>query len=222
MADKPIPFRKDMVRAILEGRKTQTRRIFNPQPPSDHNEALFDDAGWFTCKYGDNEETRHKLPISSGDRLYVREAWRAEHCYDPIPPRDIDPRCPVFYEADRSDDLKSNLGRFRQGMHMPKWASRITLIVNTVRVQRLQAISERDAISEGCRPFFDHENTCQVKQPNGGEMEMAPLRGSVEQFQPLWDSINADRGFGWDQNPWVAAYTFTPIFKNILEVKDDD
>ncbi|MDF1801701.1 hypothetical protein [Thalassovita sp.] len=102
-------------------------------------------------------------------------------------------------------------------LFMPRWASRLTLTVTDVRVQRLRDISEGDAIAEGCRPFFDEDNPRPMRCPNGGTMDMAPLKGPLDDFQRLWNSINGPDA--WDAAPWVAAYTFTVHRCNIDELE---
>lgn len=105
---------------------------------------------------------------------------------------------------------------WRSSLFLPRWASRITLIVTDVRVQRLQEISEADARAEGADPMPC--GGCGEKRPDGrciGCLHPFHLNG----FQKLWDGINADRGHGWDVNPWVAAYTFRPILGNIDQVR---
>lgn len=92
----------------------------------------------------------------------------------------------------------------------------ITLTVTDVRVQRIAEMTEDDAIAEGCRPFFDANNPEFHPTPDGhDDIEMWPLRGPVDAFRDLWNSLNAKRGFGWDANPWVCALTFTVAHDNI-------
>ena len=88
---------------------------------------------------------------------------------------------------------------------MPRWASRLTLTVTDVRVQRVQDISEGDIAAEGIARGFSGG-------PHGEE-------GLYEDFADLWDSLNAPRGYGWDANPWVAAYTFTVQRQNIDQME---
>jgi hypothetical protein len=208
MADLPILMSPAMVRAILREieqpgtGKTQTRRVLDlwcEEPPA------FVENGVITAL--DENERPYRWPRTKavGDRLYVREAWRAAGWLDATAPRDLPRNAALRYEADvvDIDNMPLADGRFRQGMHMPRWASRITLIVTDVRVQRVQEISEADAWAEGV------EDCGEV---DGGRS--IPSHGR-DLFRSLWDSLNASRGHGWDANPWVAAYTFTPIAGNI-------
>lgn len=207
MRVKPIIFSGPMVRAILEGKKTQTRRVLNPQivctpgitPTFSWGKfsGLFPD-DWF----GYGNEIDGGLPYQPGDILWVREAWRALQSNDCLAPRHLaDDRSKVTYEADSENrNPLWAFGKFRQGMHMPRWASRLTLEVTEVRVQRLQDISRGDAMDEGC-PF-----------PN-----MAAGPNPCDWFADLWNSINEKRGFGWGANPWVCAVTFQPHQINVDE-----
>lgn len=167
-----------------------------------------------------------------GDRLWVRETWNAfDFSQDgdeawpcaKIPTQKeiadiadqgcrVSPPQIVHRESERARKWFADQ-KWRPGIHMPRWASRLTLTVTDVRVERLQDIREDDAIAEGCRPFFDEENAETMKGPNGCEHRMAPLRGPVDDFRRLWESINGDGA--WDRNPWVAAYSFTVERRNI-------
>lgn len=203
-----ITFSAPMIRAILEGRKTQTRLVAMQQPAgrlqgilTDTNEAMF----------GESDLIRNcdlaPLKYRAGDRLWVREA---HYLTD-----DGESEYPVF-AADQGDvdehlanmqttmaswpdiDWSKHL-RLRPSIHMPRWASRLTLVVDDVRVQRLQDISEADAIAEGCPGFVSHD----------GEYGEPPR----EDFHDLWNSIHGPDA--WVANPWVVALTFTPNHTNI-------
>jgi hypothetical protein len=197
---KPIIFSGPMVRALLEGRKTQTRRVLKPQivcstgiMPSfswGKFSGLFPD-DWF----GHGNEIDGALPYLPGDLLYVRESWAARLDEDHIQPHDLT-RSTAFFWADGpayccNTGCNGAAGRVRAAMHLPRRLSRITLEVTDVRIQRLQEISEEDAEAEGTYS-----------------------RGS---FATLWDHLNAKRGFGWDANPWVAAVTFKVHNVNVDE-----
>lgn len=229
MADKPILFSGPMVRALLAGTKTQTRRTFKGveevRPGYFH---AFGSGGGIFC---DGEaEVKHWAPsylrIAPGDRLYVREHWRAECTYDDVAPRDLTPDGQQWrYEADGlwsdRDAMTAAAGRFRQGMHMPRWASRLTLTVTDVRVERLQDISEADAqaegitrigaeyIARGSKEWESGPNFYQV-DIGGGTMNDAT---AVAVYMRLWDWINGEGASA--ANPWVAAYTFTVEHGNI-------
>ncbi|MDE4202917.1 hypothetical protein PXK20_05385 [Phaeobacter gallaeciensis] len=219
-----------MVQAILREiqnpgtGKTQTRRVLKPQPTSYQGEreeiTQIGKVGYpteiFTKKLC-NGSYGEIVKFAPGDRLWVREAWRSERSWDNLPPRDLFAADPIWTEADGEwSDIVSpshgfTTGKLRPSMFMPRWASRITLDVTDVRVQRLQEISGSDAAAEGVQlsrwitgnyPFFD----------NGVEVDNAVL---VDKFRTLWDSLNADRGFGWRDNPWVVAVTFRPHLCNI-------
>ncbi|UPT53408.1 hypothetical protein [Synechococcus phage Ssp-JY39] len=238
MSDKPIPFSAPMVRALLREieepgtGKTQTRRVidfpgvenvlaFVPVATDQRGRRIYemkDASGQFiTRPAGKNLVEYHYWPkYAVDDRLYVREAWRAEAVYDDTSPRAIEAdACMVRYEADGtwSDrDAMTHAGRFRQGMHMPRWASRITLFVTDVRVQLLQEISEEDAIAEGVE-CWSEPGLCSWRVE-----DVMSLKSAVDAYAQLWTSLNAARGYGWEANPWVAAYTFRPILGNIEQI----
>jgi hypothetical protein len=195
MSDKPILFSAPMVRALLEGRKTQTRRIAKVRKGLKLQELI---------DHGERREggiihvTREMLAeprYAPGDRLWVKETWR---------PQDVGGPC---YRADfdgASDGWKPSIS-------MPRWASRLTLLVTDVRVQRLQDISEKDAIAEGIH---------QVRPPNKDGWRHFGVHESDEgrptaakAFATLWDSINGPDA--WAQNPWVVAVSFNVQRGNI-------
>lgn len=201
MVDRPILFSGAMVRALLEGRKTQTRRILKPLS----NRTIFFDPK----TAGLNQ---YKAPaFVVGDRLWVRETWSGVYQLRDIPPAQresiMTPDGPILREdihfwAD-GNPLGGEYEKPRPGIHMPRWASRLTLIVEGVKVERLQDISEADAIAEGCES--DNEGL----NPN----HIGPSRAI---FQTLWGRINGPGS--WDANPFVAAYTFRVIRSNIDQI----
>jgi len=181
MTEKPILFSAPMVRAIIEGRKTQTRRVIKPQPEKDLDPMTVIaawDAGFIDvkCPYG-----------RTGDHLWVREQWQTYKEFDKVRPRDISNQAPVQYPAtyDGWDSKK------RPSIFMPRWASRITLEITNVRVERLQDISEDDAWAEGLHGAFDG------------------LRLPSEQFKDLWEAIHGEQS--WDKNPFVWVIEFKRI-----------
>lgn len=206
--ERPILFSAPMVRALLDGRKTQTRRVlgqFDVFRRDDGTEAPV------SCLHIEGEPlprvtignvvTLKKLKAALGDRLWVREAWRVSSDHDGLAPRDIPPGDSVEYAADPE---KVVTGKLRPSMFMPRWASRLTLTVTDVRVQRLQEISEEDAEAEGY-PSKEQRATSGV----------AEIRDAypIAWYSWLWEQIN---GVGsWEANPWVAAYSFTVERRNI-------
>jgi hypothetical protein len=217
--ERPILFSGPMVRAILSGRKTVTRRVMKPQPRgiwgsgvarpgnilgvrSDafHVHAnVQGDHRFLYCPYG-----------APGDRLWVRETWSPYadeytkgYCQDADAARGIAPR-PAVYRADHSSDVGivglGGDGRWRPSIHMPRWASRITLEVTGVRVERLQEITEEGALAEGVRGVkLGHLD------PEGDAVAHRTA------FVELWDGLNAARGFGWYANPWVWVVEFRRV-----------
>lgn len=215
MKERPILFRSPMVRAILASTKTQTRRLIKPVGKDggfvlkDYGDGPWPyrsedgERGFYVDRHGYDIEERIACPYGQpGDRLWVREAWANV---------EVD-GARVVYRADADDDGSvpylcpgsggfgggvSNVtpSRWRPSIHMPRWASRITLEVTDVRVERLQDISEADAIAEGAEPL--------LVPPDGGSTP------HVEGFRSLWESINGPGS--WDANPWVWVITFRRI-----------
>lgn len=204
MTDRPILFSGPMVRALLEGRKTQTRRVLKVQPPESCTFAGFYSVpltGAFQCRLQGNE-TLHtqKIGYAPGDRLWVRETWAKVGDEQDDIHACPDMRIPAYYRADMVDPERQ---RWRPSIFMPRWASRLTLAVTDVRVQRLQDISEDDARAEGVEPYTP---TC----PD----DDTP---AADAFMDLWDSLNADRA-PWDSNPWICAVSFVVHKCNIDHV----
>jgi hypothetical protein len=206
MADRPIIFSAPMIRALLDGRKTQTRRIIKPSPefcgggrsrdPQNWNDP--DAWGWENYDEGCwdllSEGYTGRPFYAPGDRLWVKEAWRFDVEWDDCPPREFDGADAIHYDADGSQDTSLwgdpfRPGRLRSPIHMPRWASRLTLLVTDVRVQRVQEISRGDAMEEGC-PFAN----------------MADGPNPRDWYRDLWNSIHGTDA--WDRNPWVAAISF--------------
>jgi hypothetical protein len=217
MADKPILFSGPMVRALLAGTKTQTRRIV-PKQPALRPDGLWDHNGY---EYGivaaDDASLALWLTdfqrIEAGDRLWVRETFK------PIPAarpggyfvegspffgQDF------FYQADGNCPLWAD-GKWKPSIHLPRAASRLTLTVTDVRVQRLQDISEEDAIAEGIERIGRAFGGPDLYRDYG--QEKFPHIEATGSYRTLWDSINGPGS--WQANPWIAAYTFTVERENI-------
>ncbi|KKN18503.1 hypothetical protein LCGC14_0954990 [marine sediment metagenome] len=184
------------VKAILEGRQTMFRRVLKKQPPTGFdykgddggNPLLPKDSGHYwmdgyamwrprRCPYG-----------QVGDRLWLKETFYTDNYRRSN-------GLPVLYKAD--GETRS----WNPSIHLPRWASRITLEITGVKVERVQDISEEDAIAEGIKEYDNH--TFGLDNP-------ACCMGLTPQiaFMRLWDRINAKRGYGWDVNPWDWALTF--------------
>lgn len=223
--ERPILFSAPMARAILAGRKTMTRRVVKPQPAGKQRvvEGLAhvtvgmnpadDGAVWYVGD-GVSRGTEVRCPYGSfGDRLWVRETWTPDH-------RDFYPHFPAVYKADAAYDYERNEKgevyspeqkswypyRWRPSIHMPRWASRITLQVEAVRVERLQDITEADAIAEGMHKF--HGVAFYGYDPHGTPGDFVGDT-AVEAFAKLWDKINGNGS--WDVNPWVWVVSFSVV-----------
>jgi len=200
MTERPILFRPDMVRAILDGRKTQTRRLVKPQPIDDGavfgpREFLEKSGTWlyngqeFQCPYG-----------KPGDQLWVREPWC---CGVPALPsgrgiipyygrladlsHDLRDKPIVRYKADWTGD---DPPKWRQPIHMPRWACRLVLEITSVRVERLNEISEDDCYAEGLTRGMADD------RPNGMRLW----------YRELWEKLYGP--ISWAANPWVWIIEF--------------
>lgn len=206
MTDRPIIFSGSMVQALLDGRKSQTRRILKPQPEDTRakGKRIIKVADYSTGspKQGQayywkengcwNSSESFKIPFAVGDRLYVREAFAFVGTCDPqwLLHRVSYKDCCDQHGFDKPYPPESEV-TWKPSIHMPRTASRLTLIVTDVRVERAQDISEVDAIREGVT-LIEESGECPVKA-----------------FQHLWDSLNGERdGASWADNPWVAAVSF--------------
>ena len=191
MKEHPVLFSGAMVRAILEGRKTQTRRIIKECPPAPIAEILRVDRHGFIhwVDYNGKEWIGgKKCPYGvAGDRLWVRETWLPFDADHVIGGKEW------AYRADcgpGSEAARMDMGyRWRPSIHMPRRSSRITLEVTDVRVQRVQEISAEDIQSEGIELVGNYR----------------------AHFRELWDSINSARGYGWSTNPWGWAISFKVV-----------
>jgi hypothetical protein len=248
MNQLPILFKAPMVLAILNGTKTQTRRIVKWRDVQPGLNLGFSGLrvsqtpeGWvlesatrtsseWRCK---PTPCPHGLP---GDELWVRETWRTAKSLDDLSPSAIADRCqdagyrlpwaPLAYEADghRNSYWKgfefngdAQPGKTRVSIHMPQWASRITLRLTSVRVERLHAISQADALAEGIttvrtpewdlkhfdawRKEFDEACQAGIKPPLGPS--------PCATYHALWEEINGPGS--WDLNPWVWVEEFTRV-----------
>jgi len=226
--ERPILFSAPMVRALLAGTKTQTRRVVKGDIVS-HSDGskrrVFMDrdiaeVNALLKERQDSPLKRVACPYGQGkDRLWVKETWRTGTRLDAMSPSQIEQKCrdagydkgaccPVRYLADghttqwgdRDTDDFGHFGKTRVSIHMPRWASRLTLEIVSVRVERLNDISEADAIAEG------------VTAVSSGGVTLFTTTGvncfqtAKDAYAALWESINGPGS--WDANPWVWAVEF--------------
>jgi len=263
MKERPIPFNGEMVRAVLAGTKTQTRRIVKERP-------VASGVGWnqwWSEKAQAHVKDEHYAKLHCpygvpGDRLWVRET-HATSQFDGRPARRVAYRADGTYGAWSSDGEDRHFIRhgqdyrpfavnrqdrlmhpayygdkWRPSIHMPRWASRITLEVADVRVERVQDISEADAKAEGISPLFSkgeigrgasyradididpmpwtnylwHGRVGLTRaQIEGWHHQYSSYKTAIGSFSSLWELINADRGFGWAENPWVWVVEFKGV-----------
>lgn len=179
--ERPILFRGPMVRAILQGRKTQTRRVVKNLDLIEDWDMLDGrtvDVG-FSDEYGDWHKTADACPYGQpGDRLWVRECFGLHYGY-------------VY----RATNKTAPSGGWKPSIHMPRAASRITLEIVSVRVEMVQEITDEDALAEG------------VTLRGCTRFEGEP----VLEYKYLWDSINSKRGYGWVCNPLVWVIEFRRV-----------
>ena len=201
MTDRPLIFSAPMICALLAGRKSQTRRLVKPRFAEAMDFAGEDLIRRFPHQEGSGYEV--------GDRLWVRETWAP---LDACTHNDAGPQAHAdrgFYRADNSTN-EGEISRWRSSIHMPRWASRLTLLVTDVRVQRLQAISDEDARAEGIFWSDDHLGWTSGRIDEASDYH-ARLPGVS--FSKLWDAIHGPDV--WDANPWVVALTFSVERRNI-------
>jgi hypothetical protein len=218
MTDKPIIFSAPMVRALLDARKTQTRRVLRPQPTpcggkipgaifsNDFYWPISEGYGVVSCKPHPPEKylETHPIRFAPGDRLYVKEEWRTEERFDHLPPSGLPVNARIHYDADCCAPKLA--GRYRHARFMPRWASRLTLVVTDVRVQRVQEISSNDVLAEGVDP--DHRALRSIPRSASDKKKRDMYHDAhVSQFRTLWNSLHGPDA--WAANPWVAAISFT-------------
>lgn len=192
MKERGLIFNGEMVRAILDGRKTQTRRTVKPQPDED-GLAKVTNGPWV-----DSSERNYRCPFgAAGDRIWVRETFYPVDDTQYGGEKWVDYRAtPKFEEShpagwDSAPNDAEAL-KWRPSIHMPRWASRILLEITDVRVERLKSISDRDALREGC---------------SAADMKSGDCVADV--FARLWASIYGSDS--WNANPWVWVIEFKRV-----------
>ncbi|MDR1889342.1 MAG: hypothetical protein LBQ81_08225 [Zoogloeaceae bacterium] len=220
MKERPIIFSAPMVRTILEDRKNMTRQVINYLPgfrmitefkPSDTPgykwtfrdiQMMWHDIKELECPYG-----------KPGDRLWVKETFATKSLVG---------NSIMSYPIYRADGERMGV-KWAPSIHMPRWASRILLEITDVRVDRLQDITEEDAIAEGIKKLSkDNGRTWKYGIPDNDGLPGNDNHGwpwqewcntPIDAFRKLWDSINSARGYGWKENPWVWVIEFRRIEK---------
>jgi len=191
--EHPILFSGPMVRAILAGNKTQTRRVVKPQPPIQCKfpQIKNDIVTWSVDSPGNFPmwDKHSKCPYGQpGDRLWVRESFYT----------DSDKSHVLSYSAGYDIQRRNQAYILKPSIHMPRRASRITLEITDILVERVQDIPAMDCIAEGI------ERSAIKDIHDAAQFE-------IGEYHKLWDSINAKRGYGWDVNPWVWVVEFKRV-----------
>lgn len=195
MADRPIIFSTPMVQALLAGRKTQTRRLVKKP-------AALDALAVFGATMLLQPGCADLLPFAPGDRLWIRETWHPDG--DPGP----------SYRADYHPASGDGWG-WKPSIHMPRWASRLTLLVTEVRVQRLQGINEEDAKAEGLATVTKDGKFWKWGIPDRDGLPGTDdvgwpwvdwCRDPRDAYRKIWESLHGPGS--WEANPWVAAISF--------------
>lgn len=233
--ERPILFSAPMVKAILEGRKTQTRRIVKPQPPDSIDEshgtelrkrapyALLDDDGNYGGRGFQDENTHYKCPYGKiGERLWVRETCWSDGHYVYYP---ANFGHKSFGSSDESYERLLRLNHYAGGMcekvpsiHMPRWACRIILEIEKIRVERLHEITNADCVAEGIEPLGDERVTERIS--SGFEALPEPIRVQAGKFDNrystvrglfagLWQQIHGVES--WLADPWVWVIEFRKL-----------
>lgn len=232
MADLPMLFGVPMVLALLHDRKTQTRRLLNLKgatgPIVDFQKIGTDKAtgrSVYEMKDGRGEhvylpagkhcvDAHFKPRVAVGDRLYVREAWQARVELDGVAPINIPKDADILPTAEAVAPFPNAVwGKLRPAMHQPRWMSRITLIIEDVRIERLKKITAEDAKAEGLMRIPWASDLAKEMGCNWGYDGDQRYASPISAYASLWNSINGD--YSWDENPWVAVYTFRVVKDNI-------
>lgn len=226
MKERPILFSGEMVRAVLENRKTQTRRVIKFCKKHKENLCRSMGGGYHTAlqfgKYGPEWSPYGSAPMQpfpyvdgklsdsnhigyfcpygkTGDRLWVRETWRAK-TNDDCHPAGFIVGIEAAYKADLKQDTHFDHSKpWKPSIHMPRWASRITLEITNVRVERLQDISHEDAKAEGVERCLINDLSALKRHGSG----------AIALFKELWETLNGPGS--WEKNPWVWVIEFKKV-----------
>lgn len=211
MKTRGMIFTGDSVNAILDGRKTMTRRVIKPQPCGDDPYVVWDEKNQVAMERG-------PAPFVVGMTLWVRETWMAVeelNEYEPVVERygiiyRADPGGPgkrPLFENHRAIDYFTGMDRWRPSIFMPRWASRISLEVKAVRVERVQEITAEECLAEGICGIGKTVDDWSSGTPLPDEV--LDEDATVKAFADLWDSINGKKpGCSWADNPFVWCVSF--------------
>jgi hypothetical protein len=239
MKERPILMRGPLVCATIAGHKTVTRRLDGlddvnvwPDAWKLGESGVADGEHWQTLV--DKEDPDLIVNVRSGqgapgDRLWVRETWAVGACADSLLPAELHPGTwlndngGLWYPADNTEPKHpiSPRGKTRVSIHMPRWASRVSLEVVSIRYERLSSITADDALAEGITIPTNEKGEWLVELagskypainyiPHRTDRSEISLRDDIARayFASLWDGINAERGYGWDVDPWVRRVEF--------------
>lgn len=223
----PMLFNDEMVRAIVDDRKTQTRRIVKADIPDNfcrgYVAAITNGERWAIARSILNPEGAAAFPPDPepgflcpygkpGDLIYIKETHAFSRLFDLMPPRDVPVGSDVYYKATMSEQEFHDLCAItRQSIFMRRWASRLTLKIKSIRLEQLQNISRDDAKAEGIEiaryaadrtPLYRHYQYSNIPDSN-----------PVASFESLWESINGNGS--WNANPWVWRIEYEPIMQNV-------
>ncbi len=217
---KGILFKPDMIKAIREGRKTQTRRVIKPQPERGVVcKCPGDDTSFANFEMYQNMQTKTGwIPIGKtikpryqvGEAVYIKEAWAVIKANDDVDILDMSQNSGIFYkfgENRQGDDneLDMERGRWRSPLFMPEWAARTFIKITDVRPERLQEITQDDAFAEGVTRHLASTLGLSVSESE----EEFNLTQARRTYEALWDSINPK--FPWNMNCWVWRYCFEKV-----------
>ncbi|HKM07716.1 MAG TPA: hypothetical protein VJ869_12100 [Sphaerochaeta sp.] len=208
---KGIIMGAESVRAILDGRKTRHSFPVKPQP-QEHSEV---EIGMWSPTGIDKHGMAYPKPevwgmsfesfgfghigvcphYKVGEIVYVKETWKVAENVT------VNSVAPVLYKAECNSFALANIDNWKSPLFMPEWASRIHLEITDIKAHRVQDITEEEAMAEGIRPMY----TILPGECTG------LTNDAVDEYADLWDSLNAKRGYPWESNPWVFAYTFKVV-----------
>jgi len=218
MKERPIIICTELIPKVLDGSKTKTRRVIKPQPIDRPVQDACDWWHWLDIK-GIGYD-KHCPYGQVGDRLWCKETWAVHEYYNHRKPIDIPQgvtvECRALPELVRTDGdghrkiREGERGKWRPSIHMPRWASRIDLEITDIRVERLQEITEQDAIAEGCRLIAAGIQHFELK-PTPHFTEPPRPFTRRDHFIGLWDALNEKRGYPWESNPFVWVIEFKRI-----------